>query len=253
MAWIPEAWGRAVPEIADTLTKEPAFDPDEDLFNFGDRTLVSSEESDEATDLDEIFTAFQEQEESAQAANLGEAKTLAKAIAPQRDPPAETPAAVSSTVARVERSTWQASDPTPAPVPTRVSPLFNRTMMATLFAVVLVNGLLALITLRTAASLQASMQAPGHSEVAAAKEPNEESAAATPLVSPDPEQHPVFERAREEIERGEYAAARRRLYALLAVVDRLEETSRTAVEARAAFLLAQAFHLEAVKLSEAER
>ncbi len=229
------------------MTKEPAFDPDEDLFNFGERTLVSPSEYDETADLDEIFTAFQAQEESAKAADPREAKTPASVVAPQRSAAAETPPA--------EVSSIVTSDQPPAPVPkkTRVSPLFARTMLATLVAIVLVNGLLALITLRTAASLQASMQAAGRSEVAAAQEPKDELAEATPLVPPDPEQHPVFERAREEIERGDYAAARRRLYALLAVVDRLEESSRTTVEARAAFLLAQALHLEAVKRTEAER
>ena len=70
--------------------------------------------------------------------------------------------------------------------------------------------------------------------------------ARTPLVPPDPDDHPTFEWAAAAIERGDYADARQRIYALLSVVDRLEESERAIVESRAQYLLAEASHLEAV-------
>lgn len=51
--------------------------------------------------------------------------------------------------------------------------------------------------------------------------------------------------AREEIQEGEYAAARRRLARLLAVADRIEAGQREEIEAQAAFLLAGTYRKQA--------
>ena len=123
-----------------------------------------------------------------------------------------------------------------------------------MISVTTLNGLVALITLRHTAAMrdtvldaQRNLNETAESirtdSIDAAVELVE---ARTPLVPPNPEDHPTFERAREEIDRGEYARARQRVYALLSVVDRLEESQRAVVESRAQYLLAEATHLEAV-------
>jgi len=59
-----------------------------------------------------------------------------------------------------------------------------------------------------------------------------------PIVLADPEHEFTFDRARKEITKGEYANARKRLYALLAIADRLPVDIRERVESTAQFLLA---------------
>ncbi|MBK7642510.1 MAG: hypothetical protein IPJ19_05590 [Planctomycetes bacterium] len=59
--------------------------------------------------------------------------------------------------------------------------------------------------------------------------------------------------AREEIQAGEYAAARRRLARLLAVADRIEAESREDIEAEASFLLANTYRQQAEAAQEKEK
>ena len=65
------------------------------------------------------------------------------------------------------------------------------------------------------------------------------------------EQHPALELAAQEIGSGDYARARQRIYALLSIVDRLAPEERTAIESRASFLLARAYHMEALARTQA--
>jgi len=51
--------------------------------------------------------------------------------------------------------------------------------------------------------------------------------------------------AREEIQAGEYADARRRLSRLLAVADRIEAEAREDIEAQASFLIASTYEKQA--------
>jgi hypothetical protein len=51
--------------------------------------------------------------------------------------------------------------------------------------------------------------------------------------------------AREEIQAGEYADARRRLARLLAVADRIEAEEREEIEAQASFLIASTYRKQA--------
>lgn len=68
---------------------------------------------------------------------------------------------------------------------------------------------------------------------------------AAPVVSLPPEHSRVFDEVDRAFVRGDYAGARERLYGLLAVVDRLDETVRDDTEARARYLVADSFRLEA--------
>jgi hypothetical protein len=55
----------------------------------------------------------------------------------------------------------------------------------------------------------------------------------------------ALQMAREEIQAGEYAAARRRLSRLLATADRIEAEAREDIEAEASFLLASTYRKQA--------
>ncbi len=55
-----------------------------------------------------------------------------------------------------------------------------------------------------------------------------------------------LERAQEEMEQGQFAPARRRLYALLAICDRLERAERADFEVKARFLIAESWRKQAL-------
>jgi hypothetical protein len=61
--------------------------------------------------------------------------------------------------------------------------------------------------------------------------------------------HPAFDDVADYIEMGLYPAARERLYGLLAIIDRFDTHQRDAIEAKASYLLADSWRLEAVLLS----
>ncbi len=87
-------------------------------------------------------------------------------------------------------------------------------------------------------------------------EPRGEAPATTwrpPEVSTAPEGRQTLELAREDLERGAFGRARRRLYSLLAVLDRVEVSEREDVEARARLLVADSWRLEAEGPGEVAR
>lgn len=69
--------------------------------------------------------------------------------------------------------------------------------------------------------------------------------ASRPVIAPQPEGAAALTRARALLARGEHQRARETLYALLAVADRLPANERRDVEARARFLIADTWRLEA--------
>ena len=125
-----------------------------------------------------------------------------------------------------------------------------------------VNALVALVALRSTGELQRSVETVGSQVSRTATELMREGLRAAPSTqragtgepgSPNAESHPTFELAQEDIQHGEFARARRRLSALLAIVDRLDPTVREEIEARANFLLARALHEESVQRWEVRR
>lgn len=68
----------------------------------------------------------------------------------------------------------------------------------------------------------------------------------TPLALPEPDPNGTFSQVRDALDIEDFSLARRRLYALLATVDRREsEDERATIEAHAAFMLADIDRLEA--------
>ncbi|MBM3991430.1 MAG: hypothetical protein FJ298_10555 [Planctomycetes bacterium] len=84
-------------------------------------------------------------------------------------------------------------------------------------------------------------------------ESNQRSAAAARASEPAfgalPEGYRTLELARERVAQGEHVRARRMLHGLLAVIDRVELPAREEIEARAGFLIADSYRLEADALA----
>ena len=241
---------------------------DEDLFGFdtADESITSAFEDEE--DLDALFAAFHAQEEDA--AETREPDNLDPFIAEEQSAPADLsgghdeepsgsqPADESTTEKRKSFFGRKAQgDHEHSGSAARVvlsSPLASKSSLLILISVTALNGLVAFVTLRGTATMRDSVLDAQRNIANAADEIREESLdnaiklvrATTPIVPPDPDTHPTFDRARHHIEDGEYSMARQRIYALLSVVDRLEEEQRSAVESRAQYLLAEATHLEAL-------
>jgi hypothetical protein len=228
--------------------KEPrAFDLDEDLFDFAG--LAPEPEAEEPVeDLDAIFASFREQEKADALLELPKehddvppALPSARPTRARRGPHAVTPEPVKELEEEL---------PPHELVPAARSSRWTKGAVAIGLAVTLLNSTLAVVALRGRASgvePQAPTEPSEHSGEAQAAPVHE------PAVRlPDPETldvshaHPTLDQARKEIENGEYAAARQRVYGLLAIIDRLEDPRREALEADCQFLVAQSLHLEAL-------
>ena len=66
-----------------------------------------------------------------------------------------------------------------------------------------------------------------------------------PIVAPVTQEGRSFDLVRQDIERRDFGAARRKLYSILAVLDRFDETQRADVEARARYLIGDTLAMEA--------
>lgn len=153
--------------------------------------------------------------------------------------------------------------PTPAPAdPVGTRGFGGKGMVWALVLIGSLNALVALVVVQSMLSMRGELAEVGNEVTDSTRAVLEDvrrsvdtlGADPLPEVPPNPEEHPTFEAAREEITSGQYAQARQRLYALLAIIDRFDPVTRAEVEARANYLLAEAVHLEAVEaLSEARR
>lgn len=137
----------------------------------------------------------------------------------------------------------------------------SRSAMWALVAITSINALVAILTLHSMTTMRDNVVEVGRHVSATADEIRTGAyqqarvlnGLQTPVVPVDAEQHPTFDRARAEITQGDYGEARRRLYALLSIIDRLDPEQRSKVESRAQYLLAEALHLEALERMEAQQ
>jgi hypothetical protein len=271
-------------------TPSDDLDLDEDLFDFDppDGALAAPESDEE--DLEAIFSAFQEQEadsgfgfpsDETEPVLVGE--PAVEDFAPPFPAPVQEPTDLSPVFAvdphdvddadedvfgfdEVDSTTFRAQERAPAPAAAPVQPaqgggLLSRSTILVLMSIATLNVMVAVVALRSAATMRDSVLDVERRMAETASEMRSLSTdqgreilqLRKPLVAPNAGDHPTFERAREEIEDGDFAGARQRLYSLLSVVDRLEDSQRREVEARAQFLLAEATHLEAVARLEGDR
>lgn len=142
-----------------------------------------------------------------------------------------------------------------------------RTAAWILVTITSLNVLVALIALRSDRDLRRTIDGMGEefarsnaelveSALRAAQAPGAQTVperGALPSAPPNPENHPTFELAQAELQRGEYRRARQRVYGLLAIIDRLDPRVREDVEARANFLIARTWQAEALASQEVDR
>ncbi len=159
---------------------------------------------------------------------------------------------------------WAVPVYAPAPAAPGLTPGV-RAAVWILIAMAGVNALVALVALRSTGDLRRTVADVGAQVTETANDLMRETlraepsraAAARAAVEPgkpaDAQDHPTFDLVLEDLRAGEYVRARKRLYALLAIVDRLDPQVREQVEARATFLLARALHMESVERLEATR
>lgn len=213
--------------------RQPDFDLDEDLFDFGG-VVQESDASEPEEGLEEIFASFRDAAPAEDLLDVPAAPSAPRE--PRKVSPAPAPAP----------SPAPASAPTPAPAAR--STRFAKGAVAIALSVTVLNSVLAVVMLRG--------RPQGHDVNAVTSAREEESGVPEPEEEahelPDPESvvethdHPTLDAAREEITHGEYAAARQRVYGLLAIIDRLEDPRRGTLEAECQFLIAQSLHLEAL-------
>lgn len=235
-------------------------DLDEDLFDFAgiSRDPGASEPEE---DLEGIFASLRDDPPAEDLL----AVPAAPATAPLRPAPASAPAAhradeprtqaplsPARLAAKLAKDSSELRPAAPELVPAARSWRFSKGAVAIALAVTVLNSGLAVVMLRGrkddgGARLEGRME-PEHREHDALAAPPRAAQASLP----DPEavdavhDHPALDEARAQISRGEYAAARQRVYALLAIIDRLEEPRRGALEGDCQFLVAQSLHLEAL-------
>lgn len=168
-------------------------------------------------------------------------------------------AAPASPKAPPEPSAEPASDAAPAEAPPRRRSMLGSSVLAAFLAMTLLNGLIAVVTLRSAHGLKGEMQSASAEMSEAAlklstqvEEPPLEPPPARegPRTAPLTDDGAAFERAEADIQEGRCAEARKRIYGLLAVIDRTPERQRAELEARSAFLLADSYRAEALKAEE---
>jgi hypothetical protein len=154
-----------------------------------------------------------------------------------------------------------APQPTAAlPAPATSTVLQRITLSPGLIAVLVLFALLNLglvaVVVRAFTSVQSTVVDVGHQVVQSSEAVREEASAlvsdhrqsALPVVSDRPEGLTAIERARAQFELGAWESGRQTLFALLAVIDRVPSEVRGNVEARARFLLADSWRLEAEAL-----
>lgn len=255
--------------------ESPDFNLDEDLFDFAGVMREAPPEVGEE-DLDEILASFQDPR--AEEELLSVPKAVGSAPAPKPTPPQRDTVPHQSVVPAPTAGTLTPAAPAPAPrakpvvraAATKPAPethverraqaapaRFTKSVVVIAAAVTLLNSALALVVLRARSSPH-DVRADGAAQTAHRSEPTRtdghdqhDEAASTPQL-PEPERvvpvhdHPALDEARRQISLGEYAAARQRVYGLLAIIDRLEDPRRGALEADCQYLIAQSLHLEAL-------
>lgn len=260
--------------------EQPGFDLDEDLFDFaGVAPGPEAEEPEE--DLEEILASFRDAsleedllafpaqaQASAPAAEVAppvarapELPRLAPVPVAAPGPAAAAPAPAPLPVPAAARAPEPVVSLTPAPAATPAPSRLSKGVVGIALAVTLLNSVLALVAVRGREAGLAPLPAP---DTGAARDEHSGGAHAGPPRDtvpdlPDPDSvdalhaHPTLDEARAQIARGEYAGARQRVYGLLAIIDRLPEPRRGALEADCQFLIAQSLHLEALARMGDER
>jgi hypothetical protein len=228
---VPEPLGTNPGKLHELLASgTPPQETDEDLFNFVELSQSAPKPALPA---------------SAPAAKDSAPSTLAQVDAPK----AEAPAVAAS-----------AAPGTPQLVLAPAGNRFSMTPLAAgLFgALIAANVALMLFAWNSVSATRDLVLDVAHDVREASADLREESSqrsaaaakASQPAFGALPEGYRTLELARERIAQGEHARARRMLYGLLAVIDRIEPPAREELEAQAGFLIADSYRIEADSLEK---
>lgn len=245
---------------------------EDDLFDFDELLREISQDPDElgaAFDAVLATTSGASDPFAAPAAEQPPAPLPAPTHRVRPTPPPLAPAPVVATALAPQpvRPVAPAAPVQPAPQPVAALPasvvttvLQRITLSPGLIAVLVLFALLNLglvaVVVRAFTSVQSTVVEVGHQVVQSTDAVREEASAlaadyhesALPVVSDRPEGLTAIERARAQFEVGAWESGRQTLFALLAVIDRVPPEVRGNVEARARFLLADSWRLEAEAL-----
>ena len=242
--------------MADDERTDGVVDETEDLFRF-DEFIAAKQEGGEEIDLEELLEALGELPDDAPPggggsdAAEGTGDPAGEPPAPQRG---RAPAPGRAAAAAAPGAPALAEEPSGEPAAPRAG-----VPWLVVGAAVLLNAAVLGYALWSGRAVKEYVAELGAQVVETAERmqtENEERALAieslaAPVAVLDPLSYQAFERVEEELGQGDYRGARRRLYSLLAIADRLEEDVRAEVEPRASFLLADALRLEAEARLEA--
>ncbi len=222
----------------------PPEESDEDLFNFDELTSAAAKAAPPPAPV-----AVPPQAELDAA--LGQVQAAKQEVAKAIQPPVAAPAPTIRPVATVAGDEDAAARTNVVVVPQRVS--FTPLVGALVGGVALLNIALIAFAWHTVNATRqmvldvASDVREASSDMRSESERRTELAAraSEPVFGALPEGFRTLDIARDMITRGEHVRARRLLHGLLAVIDRVQQPARSEIEARAAFLIADSFRIEA--------
>ena len=236
------------------MTTEPNPDEDKDLFDFpdggADDGVNAAGFSDELEA--ELEAAIQENVDA-----LGD-ELPPELSGYEYEDPGDDPFAAfagapahTTSEAPAEHAARRASDAgeaTAQPQPTTL--LASPKTQGAIAAMVLLNLLLVGLAWRSQDSTRELIQSLGTSQAQAATQTHEDTGSRTANrgfsdLDVRAEGYETLDEASRAMERGEFQLAREMLFGLLAVIDRVEDSSRYDVEARAAYMIGDTYRLEA--------
>jgi hypothetical protein len=237
------------------MAKDDLLDLDEDLFDFDEllrdvEQLTGEDLSGPVTELVDDASELPSPPAPLPSGAAPAAAAPTSMHRPQRRPPPVAPRAEAPT-APVSVALAARPAPETLPVePPRRGFVAGRGTLVALSAVAVLHLAVLVLVVQAIGAVRGMMEETGGRTAAATadvREPTAEVASGdpAPLVAPPAEGQAALERAGELLRRGEHQRARETLYALLAVIDRLPAATRRDVEARARFLVADTWRLEA--------
>lgn len=230
------------------MSNEQAPNEDEDLFEFDSEAIGASAGIPDALQA-ELEAAIEESGDSFDEIVDPLPPELSGYEFDQPEPSAGAPVTAPAKT-RGGATTRETAAPVTGDAPARPTMLASPRTQLVLAAMVALNLLLVGLSWRSQDSTRELIQSlgvdrsPGATSPEVVDQPRAEKRGFT-HIEPRAEGYETLEEAARAMERGEFQLAREMLFGLLAVIDRVEDSARYDVEARASFMVGDTFRLEA--------
>jgi hypothetical protein len=210
------------------------IDLDEDIFGFD--KVDEEETGGDDFDLDEIIASFRDEEDAAQPVPTmaDDDEVIGSEPAPPPAPPVQ-------------------QLPEAGPVRTIVaSGSFAKPLIIGFVALTIMNAAFVTLALKSSGSVREELQDVNESveralaEATETRQQRDETGAPPAVLSDVDVFEPELADAKADLDAGHTAAARRRVYSMLARIDKLPPERREVNEAQARFLIAETYHAEAL-------